>query len=413
MLSSPFQCDYCWFVNMKKTTADDRAIGDARLLAYIRRVNLDVMWSSEPSVVKAAWKNLEKGRKISAEFGLPPVDIPVGPWPVADTCGYQIAIEILRASQNPGRNAASYTQFDSVRKLRSAYLTAYESGPKRCLENTSFVTGRGQFSAMINSKTQSKLFIKFMKGCEKRMGRLVKQDLGISIEMLIGILNSYDDELVSETVSNVRKRFVVICASTFLILWVGALRGGEIFMLEISEFVKRRDDGRKSAMGHVVVPLMGRFKNETGERNLVLVLANETNGGLKVRKWVDRFTALLKLEDRGSSTGPAICDEAGMVIARSVINDELHSVLSLLQTTTQVIPADIIVTEKFNIHRSFRRGATTRAKEQGVDEPTIELNNRWRKVQNCQGGLPNLPMSQLYVEITQALTSKLRFSKSL
>jgi len=109
MLSSPFQCDYCWFVNMKKTTADDRAIGDARLLAYIRRVNLDVMWSSEPSVVKAAWKNLEKGRKISAEFGLPPVDIPVGPWPVADTCGYQIAIEILRASQNPGRNAASYT----------------------------------------------------------------------------------------------------------------------------------------------------------------------------------------------------------------------------------------------------------------------------------------------------------------
>jgi len=128
---------------------------------------------------------------------------------------------------------------------------------------------------MINSKTQSKLFIKFMKGCEKRMGRLVKQDLGISIEMLIGILNSYDDELVSETVSNVRKRFVVICASTFLILWVGALRGGEIFMLEISEFVKRRDDGRKSAMGHVVVPLMGRFKNETGERNLVLVLANE------------------------------------------------------------------------------------------------------------------------------------------
>jgi len=75
------------------------------------------MWSSEPSVVKATWKNLEKGRKISAEFGLPPVDIPVGPWPVADSCGYQIAIEILRASQNPGRNAASYTQFDSVRKL--------------------------------------------------------------------------------------------------------------------------------------------------------------------------------------------------------------------------------------------------------------------------------------------------------
>jgi len=154
---------------------------------------------------------------------------------------------------------------------------------------------------------------------------------------------------------------------------------------------------------------MGRFKNETGERNLVLVLANETNGGLKVRKWIDRFTALLKLEDWGSSTGPAICDEAGMVLERSTVNDELHAALSIVQTTTQEIPANIVVSEKFNIHCSFRRGATTRAKEQGVDEATIAMNNRWRKVQNCQGGLPNLLMSQLYVEISQALTSKLRF----
>ena len=58
-------------------------------------------------------------------------------------------------------------------------------------------------------------------------------------------------------------------------------------MSEVSEFVKRRDNGRKNMMGHVVVPLMGRFKNGTGERNLVLVLANETNGGLKGRKWID------------------------------------------------------------------------------------------------------------------------------
>ena len=124
MLSSPFQCDHCWFVNLKKKVANDLALGDVRLLAYIRRVNLDVMWSSEPSVVKTAWQNLEKGKRLSAELGLPPVDICVGPWPVADTCGFQIAIEMLRASQNPGRNDSSYTQFDSIRKMRSAYLTA-------------------------------------------------------------------------------------------------------------------------------------------------------------------------------------------------------------------------------------------------------------------------------------------------
>ena len=77
------------------------------------------------------------------------------------------------------------------------------------------------------------------------------------------------------------------------------------------------------------------------------------------------------------------------------------------------IPAVIIVSKKFNIHCSFRQGAMTIAKDQGVDEVTIEMKNWWRKVQNCQEGLPNLLMSQLYVEISEALTSKLCYSKSL
>ena len=414
MLSSPFQCDYCWFVNITKRVANDIALNDVRLFAYIRRVNLDVMWSSEPGVPKATLLNLEKGKKISEELGLPSVEVSVGPWPVADTCGFQIAIEILRASQKPGRNAKTYSQFDSVRKMRSAYYTAFENGPSRCLDNTSFVSSKGAMSGMVTSKTQSKLFVKFMKGCEKRMGRLVKQDLGISLEMLNACLASYEMELAEESVNQERKRFIIVCAASFVMLWVGALRGGEIFMLEASEFVKRRNDGRKSKQGHVVVPLMGRFKNETGERNLLLVFANKTNGGIEVRKWVDRFTALLEMEGKGKTTGPAVCDKDGIVLQRSVVNEELHAVLSGVQMTTEdIIPSDIVISEKFNTYRSFRRGATTRAKEQGVDEPTIELNNRWRKVQNSQGSLPNLPMTQLYVEITQALTSKMRFSKSL
>ena len=74
---------------------------------------------------------------------------------------------------------------------------------------------------------------------------------------------------------------------------------------------------------------------------------------------------------------------------------------------------DVVIPESFNIRQSFRRGATTQAKEQGVNKMTIELNNWWRKVQNSQGNVPRLPMSQLYTEITQPLTSKLCFSSSL
>ena len=86
-----------------------------------------------------------------------------------------------------------------------------------------------------------------------------------------------------------------------MILWAGALRGGEVFTLEASEFVKRRDDGKKlgNKMGHFVIPWMGRFKNETGERNLVIVLANRTAGGLEGRKWIDRFSSKVERTKEG------------------------------------------------------------------------------------------------------------------
>ena len=56
-------------------------------------------------------------------------------------------------------------------------------------------------SAMMNCKKQSKLFVKFMKLCGKRMGRLVKQDLGISIKMLLAILAIYELELANKLVT--------------------------------------------------------------------------------------------------------------------------------------------------------------------------------------------------------------------
>ena len=65
-----------------------------------------------------------------------------------------------------------------------------------------------------------------------------------------------------------------------------------------------------------------------------------------------------------------------MVLEQNIINDELHAALSIVQATMQVIPVDIIISEKFDIHHSFRQEAMTRAKEQGVDEATIDMNNR-------------------------------------
>jgi predicted Zn-ribbon and HTH transcriptional regulator len=414
LLCAPFQCDHCWYANIQHREANDWYPSDARQLAYIRRVNLDIFWSREPSTVASTHNTITRARKCSEDLGLEPIKIHLGPWPVADTCGFQVAIEMLKHSQGQGKNDASYIQYDSIRKARSAYSNVFEGGPVRCLDNRKLKTEKGQMLSFVSGPTDSKLFSMFMMGCEKRMGRFVKQDVGISLPVLQEMLNLYDEELKNVNVSLDRKRSVIVCAAAFVILWAGALRGGEVFMLEASELVKRRNDGRNDKHGHCVIPLMGRFKQESGERNLLMVLANRTKGGLEVRRWVDLLTSLLKAEGKMGEIGPAICNENGFMLEKWKLNGELHSILGKIQdANTGIIPAGIVIEDKYNVYRSFRRGATTRAKEQGVDEATIEMNNRWRKWQNKRGSLPNLPMTQLYVEISQALVSKLRFSSSL
>jgi hypothetical protein len=159
---------------------------------------------------------------------------------------------------------------------------------------------------------------------------------------------------------------------------------------------------------------MGRFKGETGEKNVLLVMANTTSSGLEIRKWIERLGTLLRREGRHRAVGPAFCTRTGFVFERWRLNGILHETLGEIQVNRPDLLAPVIqVEEKFSIYRSFRRGATTRAKEAKVSEPTIQMNNRWRKVQNRSGGLPNLPMSELYVEISQALGSQTRFSEAL
>ena len=67
-----------------------------------------------------------------------------------------------------------------------------------------------------------------------------------------------------------------------------ALRGGELFLVEASELCRRIREG-KSHLKHpfVIVPLMGRFKGENGERNLMFLLANRTKSGIEIRKWLE------------------------------------------------------------------------------------------------------------------------------
>lgn len=79
-----FQCDLCWFRNFKFRSPQPISDSDSRLLEYIRRVNLDGMWSREPgTVVRGIKTNLIKRIKYCEELSLNPDFLSLGPWSVA------------------------------------------------------------------------------------------------------------------------------------------------------------------------------------------------------------------------------------------------------------------------------------------------------------------------------------------
>lgn len=68
---------------------------------------------------------------------------------------------------------------------------------------------------------------------------------------------------------------------------------------------------------------------------------------------------------------------------------------------------------EFGCSRSFRRGAVTRAREEGVRSDQIDLIGRWRQTEAAKGRMPSRRMRDHYTEVTQLLGSRLVFALSL
>ena len=114
------------------------------------------------------------------------------------------------------------------------------------------------------------------------MGRLVKQNKALDVRILLKMLHNYDLELLSIKVSSTRKRFVKMVMTYFVISFVGALRGGEGLMLEATSLATYSQEGAREKVPFVLIPLLGRFKGETGERNVLLPFAAITKSGIQV-----------------------------------------------------------------------------------------------------------------------------------
>ena len=125
-------------------------------------------------------------------------------------------------------------------------------------------------------------------------------------------------------------------------------------MIERSDLINHNERGRNDKdIPHVVVPLLGQFKGETGDRSHLLLLVNETNSGIKIRKWVDRVAVMLAREGH-TGAGPAMCERNGDPLASNDVDDFFKSQVERVQVEhPELIEDSVDVQEDFGIFRSL------------------------------------------------------------
>ena len=415
-LVTPFQCDHCWFVNLERREPNPESFNDKRLLGYIRRANLDVIWSRAPGTIANAKNSIRHLIRSWQELGMT-IELPaLGPWVVGDKVGFNVAIGMLKYAQKPGNNRATHMQFESIRKLRTAYAHLHANARLASdPDTTSFKAQKGELFNITDSPTDSKLFQMFMRGLLLRMGKQTESNWGLDYKVLLAVLFNLEQKIEDVMTMEGERRECIMLGAFLTIGFVCALRGNEVFMVEADGLQRMINEGKNDVVvenSHVVIPLLGRFKNEDGEKWHLMVSVNMTESGIKARFWVEKLVQLLKKERRGM--GPAFCDIEGELMNYWDINNKFIQELEHLQQHQgHLLQSEINVGNHYSIFRSLRKGSTARAMDKKVDSNVIDLHNRWRTMERTGGQRSTKSMQGYYSDLRLTIITQLAYSRVL
>jgi len=409
-LITPFECDRCVFIKLKGRLPIEGAPKDRLLNAAIRRVNLDALWSRETSTVA---KNLAGVRKIiytSDSVGLKGPFISFGPMPTHDHCGYEIAIDMVLASRSVGRHSKTHLQFETIRKLRTAYANFERASAAKAHNHLVLDGGAGESKEISDLITSSLWFRRFITGCKARMGQIHKPNLALTTELIVKLLSLITQQI--QEAEQLKDQFDLVVFGNFVVFsYVLSLRGSEGAMLNLSTMAKYRDSSKDS----FIVALKGKIKGEANERDHLFHCVNETSSGIKARVWIGLL--MVVHEKAGRSGGPGITNWDGTILKSSELDDRLHELLMCLFDEGVKFPPEINtqedIIERFSIFRSLRRASDTRALEKKVGESDIDVVNRWKSVEMAKGSRPGRSMRQHYAEVSNLKLPFLRYTQAM
>jgi len=329
---------------------------------------------------------------------------------VEDNLGYGVAVAMLLKSLEPGRYDV-YQQFATIRKLQAGYHNVYMSSVEGATSLRS--VGGDKAKHFLNTcPTHSGWFEMFALGFLRRMGQESRQDRAVSLLVMHALLQQFSREWDSSNDPH-QRLWIAGLASYCVICFCGSFRGPEGFLVDLYGLRKYLNVPRHSSdLAYVIIPLLGKVKDEHGERYHLTPLCSVTQSGLQVELWVRRLVT--SHEALHHCQGPAFRTKSGAPATSLAFELDILDRLHLVQQESpELIPADVQVYEEFGLRRSFRRGSTSEARSRNVAESDVNLANRWRTFENAKGRYPRLNMQDHYSDIRLLIPALLRYSSAL
>ena len=409
---TPFECDLCIFRKLRKCNPSPHNSQDQLLLGVVRRMNLDAFWSRASGTVTQNAKRAQMGIELSSLVGLQGPYEDAGTNPDYDHCGYEVAMVILLQSRRPGKYSTNYTQYQTIRKHRATFGNQIRAAAQSNCTSTVTVDDKGKYRRVVNDKTGSLWFNRFMAGLHNRMGEVGKQNKALSLKQMVRLVQLSEGRLDGAGDRNERNKW-----STFLtysvISYVLSLRGVEGFMVDIESTyrLKDRNDGT-----YLTVGLMGRVKGETHDRCHLVPCVQVTGSGIEVRRILMRHLELKR--SQGNINGPAISKVNGELYKSTEIDEMLIEILEeLLDEDPNEFPAEVDTKDKlgdaYHCFRTYRRTSDTQALNAGVGGEDIDIVNRWAKKEKAGNRSMSQPMKQHYADFELLIEPFKRYGAKL
>jgi len=143
-----------------------------------------------------------------------------------------LAAVMMHQSLDPGKND-TFVHFNTIRSMRAAVSNYWKAlAPKD--EVTVLMKGQTKLTSS-SSPTNSSWFESFMLGYHKRVGDISRLDRAISINLMVAIMNQFEERWIGANGSQSAQQEVLFPALFLICAYVASLRGEEVPLMNLGE----------------------------------------------------------------------------------------------------------------------------------------------------------------------------------